>query len=378
MFYFNIFKILLSFSIYSFFGSCIRSFANSTFWANVHGINFSTLQTFLIDICYLPSIINLVYLSTEGIENNVELRIFAILDSIKDKGLKYLALSYAISCERIFNTKILDIYNLYMKESIESDEYCEFGVHLLKYIAAVDSKYLTTYLSTVEQLISNKKPVLQAVLVQFFIETTQHDLLLRLIEESDNLSVLALALNLISELGAIPPKILITLFKKIGEEKIIAICTEHVSVETPVGLFHFSKITNTWNGASVNSVVYQYIKSTEVTNWTMEYVLIKLIIEQPLDLVSKSNWKSLFNEKADQFCSLMKVEEKAEQVFELIGLYITSFTDLPFFQLLLPTIEPCVAAAKEVCRHAATEFLAKVSKIGSIYKQIAQTLILLK
>lgn len=279
--------------------------------------------------------------------------------------------------KKYFSSHICDLYTEYIHSGINSNEYCAYVCHILRFLAPIKPDLLQNYLPRIGEFIDDERPILQTALVQLLIESNQLLILAQFIEKINRLDILSLALHLTTELGQIDGPILISLFKKIGPDDLENVCTERVTVETPVGPLQLSRLTNTWNSAAVNQVVVQHVQNTSVQDWDVEFTLTKLLLKQPMDSNSSQIWQNIFSSFAVQFGELMRDEEKMDIIFDLLSFYITITLDIHLFEKILPCVEPIVTAPKEKSRISATKFLVKISELGSRYKQIASTLILI-
>ena len=337
---------------------------------------FSLYSPYLSKPELLPQLVTLIFANTESDESSRDTRVQQILDCISEEETRYLVLAHTVQQERIFSSKLCELYTSYVDSGLSVPEYQPYAVHILRYLTPINGDILTKHLNIISTLVDDERPIVQTALVQLLVDTNQEQLLAQLLDKTTRLDVLTLALHLISELGQISPNLLISLFKKIGAPNIETVCTERCSVETPVGILQLGRLTNTWNSAAVNATVIEHIQSLPLSNWDVEFSLCKLLLKQPMDSTSASIWQRLFSELSPQFGDLMRDEEKTEVVFDIVGFYLIATQDIELLERLQPALEPVVTVAKEKCKVSATKFLTKIAELGPRFKQIVSTLIL--
>jgi hypothetical protein len=110
--------------------------------------------------------------------------------------------------------------------------------------------------------------------------------------------------------------------------------------------------------------------------WDVEFALCKLLLKQPMDSTSAQIWQQLFAQLSPQFGDLMRDEDMAEVIFDIIGFYLVATSDIDLFQKLQPALEPVVSVAKERCKAACMKLLNRVSELGPRFKQIVNYLVL--
>lgn len=324
----------------------------------------------------LSPIVKLIFAHTESDEASRDARVSKILDCISDEESRYVVLAHTVMEERIFSSRLCDLYSSYIESGLKESDYQPYAVHILRYISPIRGDLIQTYLPTIAEFVDDKRPIMQAALVQLLIDASQEALLTQIIENTDRIEILSLALHLVSELGSISSTLLISLFKKIGADNIYQVCTERCTVETPVGALQLGRLTNTWNIAAVNSTVIQHIQSIPLNQWDVEFALCKLLLKQPMDSTSAQIWKQLFSSLTPQFGDLMRDEEMSETIFDIVSFYLVATLDIEFFEKLQPYLEPVVTVAKEKCKVAGTKFLTKAAELGPKFKHIVSTLIL--
>ena len=324
----------------------------------------------------LNGVVSLIFAHTESDESSRDSRVPEILACCPDEELQYVILSNTVSQERIFSAKLCELYEEYVQRGFETAELQPYAVHILRFLAPIDADVMQKYLDKVSQLVDDDRPPLQTALVQLLVETNQEELLAKLIEHTDKIEVLSLALHLVAELGTISPPLLMSLFKQIGQQNIESVCTERCTVESPIGPLQLGRLTNTWNSAAVNSTVINHIKNLPLQQWDVEFALCKLLLKQPMDSTSAQIWQQLFAELCPQFGDLMREEEMTELVFDILGFYIVATLDIDLLQQLQSALEPVVTVSKERCKVACTKFLTKVADLGPRFKQIVNTLIM--
>jgi hypothetical protein len=337
---------------------------------------FSLYSPYLMDVNLIPHVVTLTFAHTESDETSRDIRVSEMLNCITDVKIQYVVLAHAVMQERIFSSKLCDLYASFIEKGLEQKEYQEYAVHILRYLAPIKDDLLHQHLPKIAELVNDDRTVLQAALVQLLVDASQEALLTQVIEHTDKIEILSLSLHLVSELGTISSPLLISLFKKIGTENIEQVCTERCTVETPVGPLQLSRLTNTWNSAAVNATVIEHIQNVPLAQWDVEFALCKLLLKQPMDSTSAQIWKQLFATLAPQFGELMREEDMTEIIFDIVNFYLVATSDIEFFENLQPYLEPVVTVAKEKCKAAGTKFLTKVAELGPKFKQIVSTLIL--
>jgi hypothetical protein len=135
-------------------------------------------------------------------------------------------------------------------------------------------------------------------------------------------------------------------------------------------------LTNTWNSAAVNSTVITHIQAVPLPQWDVEFALCKLLLKQPMDSTSAQIWQQLFAQLSPQFGELMRDEEMAEVIFDILGFYLVATSDIDLFHKLQPSFEPVVSVAKERCKTACLKLLTRVAELGPRFKQIVNYLVL--
>ena len=95
-----------------------------------------------------------------------------------------------------------------------------------------------------------------------------------------------------------------------------------------------------------------------------------------MDSTSAQIWQQLFATLLPQFGELMRDEEMAEVVFDIIGFYLVATLDIDLFEKLQSSLEPVLSVAKEKCKVACTRFLTRVAELGPKFKQIVNSLIM--
>lgn len=339
---------------------------------------FPLYSQFLSKSELLSQIIILIFANTESDESSRDTRVQQILDCINDDEARYIVLAHTVQQERIFSSKLCDLYASFVEKGLDNFDFQPYAVHILRFLIPINSELLQKHIEKITKLTDDERPVVQAALVQLLVDTNQEQLITHLLDKISRLDVLTLALHLISELGQISAPLLITLFKKIGAQNIEQVCTERCSVETPVGSLQLGRLTNTWNSAAVNATVIEHVQALPLSSWDVEFALCKLLLKQPMDSTSAQIWKRLFAELSPQFGELMRDEETTEVVFDIVGFYIFATQDIDFLEKLQPALEPVVTVAKEKCKNAATKFLSKVADLGPRFKQVASLLILIE
>ena len=336
---------------------------------------FSLYSPYLMDTNLIPQIVTLIFAHTESDETSRDSRVQEMLSCISDTEIQYIVLSHAVMQERIFSSRLCDLYASFIESGLKESQYQAYAVHILRYLAPIKGELLQQYLPQIAELVNDDSIVMQAALVQLLVEASQETLLTQIIEQTNKIEILSLALHLVSELGSISSPLLMTLFKKIGAQNIEQVCTERCTVETPVGPLQLGRLTNTWNSAAVNATVIAHIQNVPLSQWDVEFSLCKLLLKQPMDSTSAQIWKQLFATLAPQFGDLMREEDMTEIVFDIVNFYLVATLDIDFFEKLQPYLEPVVTVAKEKCKAAATRFLMKVAELGPKFKQIVSTLI---
>lgn len=330
---------------------------------------------FFSDRTLLPQVISLIFAHTEGDESYRDSRIYTILEIIQDDETRYLALSHAVMSEKIFSSRLTDLYSEYIDSGMALPEFRPYAIHILRYISPIKPNLLQNHLQTIGELTEDDRPILQAALVQLLIDSEQEALLQKVIEHTDRIDILSLTLHLTTELGQISSPLLVALFKKIGPNNLENVCTERLTVETPVGSLQLGRITNSWNSAAVNAAVIGHVQSLPISQWDVEFSLCKLLLKQPMDSTSTQVWQGLFSKFAPQFGELMRDEESTEVIFDLLSFYLIATLDYSLLEKLLSCLEPVVTVSKEKCKIAGTKFLTRVAELGPRFKQIVGTLI---
>lgn len=337
---------------------------------------FSLYSPYLMDVNLIPSVVTLIFAHTESDETSRDSRLSEMLSCITNIEMQYIVLAHAVMQERIFSSRLCDLYASFIENGLNQKEYQAYAVHILRYLAPIKGDLLQQYLPKIAELVNDDRVVMQAALVQLLVDASQEALLTQVIEHTDKIEILSLSLHLVSELGTISSPLLMSLFKKIGAANIEQVCTERCNVETPVGPLQLGRLTNTWNSAAVNATVIAHIQSIPLSQWDVEFSLCKLLLKQPMDSTSAQIWKQLFATLAPQFGELMREEDMTELIFDIVNFYLVATSDVEFFEKLQPYLEPVVTVAKEKCKVAGTKFLAKVAELGPKFKQIVSTLIL--
>jgi hypothetical protein len=224
--------------------------------------------------------------------------------------------------------------------------------------------------------VDDERPILQTALVQLLVDANQEQMLAKLIDHTDRIDVMSLALHLVSELGTISSSLLLALFKKLGNDNIEWVCTERCTVESPVGPLQLGRLTNTWNSAAVNSTVITHIQGLPLPQWDVEFALCKLLLKQPMDSTSAGIWEHLFANLSPQFGELMRDEDMTEVIFDIVGFYLVATSDIGLLEKLQPALEPVMSVAKEKCKVACTKFLTRIAELGPRFKQIVNSLVL--
>lgn len=337
---------------------------------------FSLYSQYLNDRNLLPNIVNLIFSHTESDESARDNRVTQILECCTDDETQYIILSHTVMQERIFSSRLCELYAGYVDHGLESSDYQPYAVHILRYLAPINGDILQKYLDKIATLVEDDRSALQTALVQLLVDENQEQLLSKLIDHTDRIDVLSLALHLVSELGTISSPLLLALFKKIGSANIEMVCTERCSIDSPVGPLQLGRLTNTWNSAAVNSTVIAHIQSLPLQQWDVEFALCKLLLKQPMDSTSAQIWQQLFAQLSPQFGELMRDEDMTEVIFDIVGFYLVATLDIDLFERLQSALEPVVTVAKEKCKVACTKFLTRVADLGPRFKQLVNNLIL--
>lgn len=337
---------------------------------------FPLYSEYLNDRDLLSNVVALIFAHTESDESARDTRVPHILECCPDDETQYLILSNTVTQERIFSSKLCDLYAEYVQKGLENHDFQPYAVHILRYLAPINSDLLQSHLDQISELVEDDRPTMQTALVQLLVDANQEALLSKLIEHTDKVEVLSLALHLVSELGTISPPLLLSLFKKIGPQNIEMVCTERCTVESPVGPLQLGRLTNTWNSAAVNSTVINHIQNLPLQQWDVEFALCKLLLKQPMDSTSAQIWQQLFAQLCPQFGELMREEDMTEVVFDILGFYLVATLDIELLEKLQSALEPVVTVAKEKCKVACTKFLTKVAELGPRFKQVVNTLIM--
>lgn len=337
---------------------------------------FSIYSPLLNDRNLIPQVITLIFVHTESDESARDTRVPQILNCCPDEEIQYIILSHTVMQERIFSSRLVDLYSDYVEKGLDNTQYQPYAVHILRYLAPINNELLTKYLDKVTSLVGDNRAIMQTALVQLLVDANQEGPLSKLIENTNRLDVLSLALHLVSELGNISSPLLLQLFKKIGSQNIEMVCTERCNVDSPIGTIQLGRLTNTWNSAAVNSTVINHIQNLPLQSWDVEFALCKLLLKQPMDSTSAQIWQQLFATLLPQFGELMRDEEMAEVVFDIIGFYLVATLDIDLFEKLQSSLEPVLSVAKEKCKVACTRFLTRVAELGPKFKQIVNSLIM--
>lgn len=337
---------------------------------------FSIYSPFLNDRNLIPQVVTLIFAHTESDESTRDTRVPQILDCCPDEHIKYIILSHTVMQERIFSSRLCDLYADYVDKGLGNVEYQPYAVHILRYLAPINNDLLQKYIEKISTLIDDDRIIMQTALVQLLVDANQEASLSKLVENTNRLDVLSLALHLVSELGNISSPLLLQLFKKIGAQNIEMVCTERCTVDSPVGPIQLGRLTNTWNSAAVNSTVITHIKGLPLQNWNVEFALCKLLLKQPMDSTSAQIWQQLFATLLPQFGELMRDEEMTEVVFDILSFYLVATLDIDLFEKLQSSLEPVLSVAKEKCKVACTKFLTRVAELGPKFKQIVNSLIM--
>lgn len=337
---------------------------------------FSIYSPYLNDRKLLPYIVSLIFSHTESDESSRDSRIPQILNCCPDEDIQYLILSHAVMQERIFSSKLCELYAGYVDRGLENLQYQPYAIHILRYLAPINNQLLDKYMDKISTFVDDDRPAMQTALVQLLVDANQEQLLSKLIDHTQRLDVLSLALHLVSELGTISSPLLLQLFRKIGSENIENVCTERCTVDSPVGPLQLGRLTNTWNSAAVNSTVISHIQNLPLQQWTVEFALCKLLLKQPMDSTSAQIWQQLFASLSPQFGELMRDEEMTDLIFDIVGFYLVATLDIDLFERLQSSLEPVVTVAKEKCKAACTKFLTRVAELGPRFKQLVNNLIL--
>ncbi|KAH0787426.1 hypothetical protein GPJ56_008621 [Histomonas meleagridis] len=330
---------------------------------------FPLYRKYLNDRSLIPNLVKLIYSYTESDESSRDIRLPKILECCDDEELKYVILSYSVIQEKIFTTKLCDLYSGYVKHGIEIEDYQPYSIHILRYLIPISPDIISSYMDKINSLIEDDRTTLQVALIQLLVDINEETLITKIIDHTKSIDVMSLALHMISELGTISSNLLIDLFKRIGSKNIENVCTERCTIESVVGQIQLGKLTSTWNSAAINEALISHIKSIPLENWDVEFELCKLLLKQPMDSNSAQTWKRLFAQLLPQFEELMRDEDKAEIVFDLIGFYLSITSDLDFFENLQSSLERVVTVAKEKCKAACTKFLNEITEIGPKFKK---------
>jgi hypothetical protein len=263
-----------------------------------------------------------------------------------------------------------------VNDGLATVDYQPYAVHVLRSLALTNGALFQKNLDKIGGLVEDPRPALQTALMQLLVDANQEQLLSTLVDHTDRLDVLSLALHLVSELGTISSQLLLSLFTKIGSQNIETVCTERCTVDSPVGPVQLGRLTNTWNSAAVNSTVIGHIQNLPLPQWNVEFALCKLLLKQPMDSTSAQIWQQLFSQLAPQIGELMRDEDMTEVIFDIVGFYLVATTDIELLERLQPALEPVVSVAKERCKVACTKFLTTVAELGPRFKQVVNTLIL--
>jgi hypothetical protein len=339
---------------------------------------FPMYSDYLTNRTLLPHIVSLIFAHTESDESARDSRVPQILERCTNDETQYVILSHTVMHERIFSSKLCELYAQKVTEGLETVDYQPYAVHILRYLAPINADLLQKNLDKIGSLVEDSRPTLQTALVQLLVDSNQEQLLSTLIDNTDRLDVLSLSLHLVSELGTISPQLLLALFKKIGSANIEPVCTERCTVDSPVGPLQLGRLTNTWNSAAVNSTVINHIQNLPLPQWNVEFALCKLLLKQPMDSSSAQIWQQLFNQLSVQIGEMMRDEEMTELIFDIVGFYLSATTDIALLEKLQPALEPVVSVAKEKCKVACTKFLAIVADLGPKFKHVVNTLILVQ
>ncbi|OHT02347.1 hypothetical protein TRFO_07201 [Tritrichomonas foetus] len=337
---------------------------------------FSIYSPFLNDRKLLPHIVSLIFAHTESDESARDNRVNQILECCPDEETQYVILSHTVMQERIFSSRLCELYAGYVERGLQNPDYQPYSVHILRYLAPINNDLLQKYMEKISTLVTDTRSTMQTALVQLLVDASQEQLLSKLIENTSALDVLSLALHLVSELGSISSPLLLQLFKKIGSANIEQVCTERCTVDSPVGPIQLGRLTNTWNSAAVNSTVITHIQTLPLQQWDVEFALCKLLLKQPMDSTSAQIWQQLFATLSPQFGELMRDEEMTEVIFDIVGFYLVATLDIDLFEKLQSSLEPVITVAKEKCKAACTKFLTKIAELGPRFKQLVNNLIL--
>lgn len=338
---------------------------------------FSIYSPFLNDRNLIPPVITLIFAHTESDESSRDSRVPQILNCCPDVETQYIILSHTVMQERIFSSRLCDLYADYVDKGLDNKDYQPYAIHILRYLAPINNELLQKYIEKISTFVDDDRTIMQTALIQLLVDANQEAPLAKLIDNTTRLDVLSLTLHLVSELGNISSQLLLQLFKKIGAQNIETVCTERCTVDSPVGPIQLGRLTNTWNSAAVNSTVITHIQSLPLQKWDVEFALCKLLLKQPMDSTSAQIWQQLFATLLPQFGELMRDEEKTEVIFDILGFYLVATLDIDLFEKLQSSLEPVVSVAKEKCKIACTKFLTRVSELGPRFKQLVNNLIML-
>jgi hypothetical protein len=337
---------------------------------------FGLYSQYLSDRALLPHVVSLIFAHTEADESARDNRIPQILDCCTDDETKYIILSHTVMQERIFSSKLCDLYAGAVAAGLETPEYQPYAVHILRYLAPIRGELLEKSLPKIATLVDDERPALQTALVQLLVDANQEQMLAKQIDNTNRIDILSLSLHLVSELGTISPSLLLAIFKKLGSDNIESVCTERLTVDSPVGPLQLGRLINTWNSAAVNSTVITHIQTLPLPQWNVEFALCKLLLKQPMDSTSAGVWQHLFAQLSPQFGELVRDEEMTDVIFDIVGFYLVATADVGLLEKLQPALEPLMSVAKEKCKVACTKFLARVADLGPRFKQIVNALVL--
>jgi hypothetical protein len=340
-----------------------------------HG--FSLYKGYLKDRALIPHVISLIFAHTESDESARDSRVPQLLDVCIDEETKYVILSHTVMHERIFSSKLCTLYAEAVNTGLDTPEHQPYAVHILRYIAPINGDLLPKSMDKIAALVDDDRPALQTALIQLLVDANQEPLLAALIDHTDRIDILSLALHVVSELGSISPALLLALFKKIGSQRVESVCTERCTVDSPVGPLQLGRLTNTWNSAAVNSTVITHIQNVPLPQWDVEFALCKLLLKQPMDSTSAQIWQQLFAQLSPQFGDLIRDEDMTEVIFDILEFYLFATSDIGLLEKLQPALEPVVSVAKEKCKLACTKFLTRVAELGPKFKQVVTNIIVL-
>jgi hypothetical protein len=192
---------------------------------------FSLYSEYLNDKVFLPNIVSLIFAHTESDESARDHRVPQILECCTDDETKYLILSHTVMQERIFSSKLCDLYAEEVTAGLEIPDYQPYAVHILRYLAPINGDLLTRSLEKIGTLLDDDRPTLQTALIQLLVDANQEQMLSRLIDHTERIDILSLALHSVSELGSISPPLFLALFKS-SARRILSPCARNAAQST--------------------------------------------------------------------------------------------------------------------------------------------------